>query len=83
MRGITLNYTTSQINFETIRDMVLNGTQRNVVVHTAKKIKTKRDREGPFVVSQPENKRYNVTFYKRRRIDGNDSLPFGYVSPSI
>ena len=55
VKGITLNYTTSQIvNFETIWDMVLNGTQRDVVVHTAKKIKTKRDRDGPFVVSQPE-----------------------------
>ena len=84
VRGITLNYTTSQIvNFDTIRDMVLNGTQRDVVVHTAKKIKTKRDRDGPFVVSQPEAKRYNVTFFKRMRIDGNDSLPYGYVSPSI
>ena len=82
LRDITLNNTTFQIvNFETIRDMVLNGTQRDVVVHTAKKIKTKRDRDGPFVVSQPEDKCYNITFFKRRRIDGNDSLPFGYVSP--
>ena len=78
VRGITLNYTTFQIlNFETIRDMVLNGTQRDIVVHTAKKIKTKRDRGGPFVVSQPEDKRYKITFLKLRRMDGNDSLPFG------
>ena len=83
VRGITLNYTTSQIvNFETIREIVLNWTQRDVV-HTAKNIKIKRDRDGPFVVSQPEDKRHNITFFKCRRIDGNDLLPFGYVSPSI
>ena len=60
--------------------MVLNGMQHDVVVHTAKKIKTKRDMDGPFVVSQPEDKRYNITFFKRRGIDGNDSLPYGYVT---
>ena len=70
--GITLNYTTSQIvNFEAIRDMVLNGMQRDVAVHTAKKIRTKRERDGPFVVLQPEDKRYNITLFKRRRIDDN------------
>ena len=62
--------------------MVLNGTQCDVVVHTAKKIKTKRDMDGPSVVSQPEDKRYNMTFFKGRRIDGNDSLPYGYVTPN-
>ena len=81
VRGITLNYTTSQIvNFETIRDMILNREEHQVVVHSDKKIKRKRTFGGPSVISQPEDKRYTITFLKRRRLDNNDSLPFGFVS---
>ena len=55
VRGITLSYTTSQIvNFETIRDMVLIGDRNDVVVYAEKKIKNKRERGGPFLVSQAE-----------------------------
>ena len=41
IRGITLNYSTSQfVNFEVIKDMVLDGTEmRHVTVGTEKKIK--------------------------------------------
>ena len=44
VRGITLNYSTSQlVNFDVIRDMILNGRPDEVVkVHTDKKIKRKR-----------------------------------------
>ena len=80
VRGITLNYITSQIvNFETIRDMILNGEEHIVVVHSDKKIKRKRTFGGPSVVSEPEDKRYTITFFKRRRLHNNDSLPFGFV----
>jgi len=45
IRGITLNYSTSQlVNFEVIMDIVLEGTKmRHVNLHTEKKIKYKRE----------------------------------------
>ena len=50
VRGITLNYTTSQIvNF--YMDMVLNEVRRDVFFYTAKKIKTKREKDGPLLFS--------------------------------
>ena len=80
VKGITLNYTSSKIvNFDLIKEMVLEGKKQDVIVHTEKKIKTKRKMDGPFVVSQPEDKRYNITFLKRKRLQNNDSLPFGFV----
>jgi len=44
LRGITLNYKASQlVNFETIKDLVLNRhSNSTVTVHTDKKIKRKR-----------------------------------------
>jgi hypothetical protein len=44
VRSITLNYKASQlVNFDTIKDLVLNGrSDSTVTVHTDKKIKRKR-----------------------------------------
>jgi len=83
VRGITLNYSASQlINFEKIRDMILNGPEdETVIVRTAKKIKRKRGRGGVSIISQPEEKTYRVSFLKRRRLNDNTSLPFGYIYP--
>jgi hypothetical protein len=88
--GITLNYATSQIvNFDSIRDMILNTDAPDVIiVHTERKIKRKIrncDVSGPSsadmvtIVSEPEEKVYRVSFHKRRRLDGFDSVPFGYI----
>jgi hypothetical protein len=46
IRGITLNYNASRmVNFEVIKDMILNGrTDDTVTVHTDKKIKGKERR---------------------------------------
>ena len=33
-----------------------------------------------MIVSEPEDKRYRVSFHKRRRLDDNcDSVPFVYI----
>jgi hypothetical protein len=90
VRGITLNYATSQlVNFESIRDMILDADAREVItVRTERKIKRKmRKRDGSglpgadtiAVVSEPEAKIYRVSLHKRRKLDDFDSVPFGYI----
>jgi hypothetical protein len=61
--------------------MILNANEdETVIVRTKNKIKRKRDRGGVNIISQPEEKTYRVSFLKRRRLNDNTSLPFGYIS---
>ena len=83
VRGITLNYSASQlVNFESIRRMILKGVggeTDTVTVHTERKIKRKRGNGGRVqIVTEPEDKTYRVSFFKRRRLHDNTSVPFGY-----
>ena len=81
MRGITLNYKASQLeNFETIKGLVVNGLSNSTVtVRTDKKIKRKRgDGTCVSIGTKAEDKIYRVSFFKRRRLDDNTSLSFGY-----
>ena len=80
VRGITLNYTAIQlVNFDVIREMILTGAPDTVMVHTAKKIKRKRGANARVaLISEPEDKTYRLSFFKRRRLEDNNSLPFGY-----
>jgi hypothetical protein len=80
VRGITLNYNASRlVNFEVIRDMILyGGPDDTVTVHTDKKIKRKKRGVGVAIVTEPEDKIYRVCFQKRRRLNDNTSVPFGY-----
>jgi hypothetical protein len=79
-RGITLNYNASRlVNFDVIKDMILNvGPGDTVTVHTDKKIKRKKKGAGVSIVTEPEDKVYRVCFQKRRRLQDNTSVPFGY-----
>ena len=80
VRGITLNLSASQlVNFE-ISNMILNRDDKaTVTVRTEKKIKRKRDVRGVHVITEPEEKIYRVSFLKRRRLDNNNSVLFGYI----
>ena len=87
VRGITLNYSASQlVNFERMKQLILNGTKTDTVtVHTSRKIKRKRCREHDGrirIVTEPEDKTYRVSFLKRRRLQENTSVPFGYIKGS-
>ena len=81
VRGITLNYLASQlVNFAKMKDMILSmDDNETVIVRTKNKIKRKRDRGGVSIISQPEEKTYRVSFLKRRRLNDNTSVPFGYI----
>jgi UPF0288 family protein (methanogenesis marker protein 3) len=83
IRGITLNYKASQlVNFDVIKDMILNQEpSHTITVHTEHKIKRKRNlREGIVsIITKAENKKYKVSFFKRRRLLDNTPVPFGYI----
>ena len=79
VRGITLNYSASQlVNFAKIKEMIFSKDDETVIVHTEHKIKRKKIDGGVNLVSEPEEKMYSV-FLKRRRLNDNTSLQFGYI----
>jgi len=80
VRGITLNYSAIQsVCFDVLKQMILRGEPEVVTVRTEKKIKRKRTLGGCVtIVTEPEDKKYSITFLKRRRLGNNTSLPFGY-----
>ena len=67
VRGITLNYSASQlVNCEEIREMILKGSGTNIVtVHTDRNIKRKRADGRVSIVTEPEDKMYRTSFFKR------------------
>ena len=60
--------------------MILGQGEPVVNVHTEHKIKRKRRSGGMVdVVTEPENKRYRISFFKRRRVPDHSSVPLGYI----
>jgi hypothetical protein len=82
VRGITLNYSAfCLVNFDVMRDMILGGIDSDrVTVHTEHKIKRKRAGGWMDIITEPEDKMYRISFFKRRRLADNSSVPFGYIS---
>jgi hypothetical protein len=87
VRGITLNYAAAQLDkFDNIRHMILNADAKDVItVRTERKIKRKRRKcdvsglpgaDTVVIGSEPQEK---VPFHKRRRLENQDSVSFGYV----
>ena len=66
--------------------MILGRNEKETItVHTERKIKRKRGKDGDGrvnIISEPEDKTYRVSFFKRRRLDNNSSVPFGYIKGS-
>jgi len=64
--------------------MILRGKKGDgptvVNVHTENKIKRKMKGGGGTVtiVTELEDKLYGISFFKRRRLGDNTSVPFGY-----
>jgi len=81
VRGITLNYSASQlVNFEKINDMILSKKDKTVIVCTENKIKRKKIDGDVHLICEPEGKTYRESFLKRRHLNDNTSLPFGYIN---
>jgi hypothetical protein len=61
--------------------MVLGGNDSDrVAVHTEHKIKSKRAGGLMDIITEPGDKMYRISFFKRRRLADNTSVPFGYIS---
>ena len=73
-RGITLKYQASKLmNYEVIKAILGKG-EPIVKVHTEHKIKRKRRAGGVVdLVTEPENRRYRISFFKRRRMPDHSS----------
>jgi len=80
VRCITLNYHASKlVNFEVISAMILEEGESVFNVHTEHKIKRKRRAGGTVdVVTEPANKRYRISF-KRRRMHDHWSVHLGNI----
>jgi len=79
IRGITLKYNASKmVNFDVIRGMIVGDEAPVINVHTENMIKRKRNGGGTVaIVTEPENKIYRISVFKRRRLGDNTSVPFG------
>jgi hypothetical protein len=67
------------VNFDVIKDMILIGGHGDTVtVHTNKKIRRKKRGAGISILREPEDKMYRICFQKKRRLNDNTSVPFGY-----
>jgi len=80
VRGITLNYDAKKLeNFDVIKAIFHGTWEPTVMVHTEKKIKRNRNGGGTVaIVTDSEDKMYRISFFKRRRLGENSSVPFGY-----
>jgi uncharacterized radical SAM superfamily protein len=69
------------VNFDSIREMILNRELATVMVDTQKKIKRQRKGEcaGVSRITEPEDKMYRMSFFKRRYLNNSTSVPFGYI----
>ncbi|XP_062575191.1 uncharacterized protein LOC134237107 [Saccostrea cucullata] len=75
VKGITLNYRTSQIvSLETLEKM-LKGEIEEVTVPYPNKIQRTRDHE---VVNKPLEKKYRIVYDKRQLLPSYNTLPYGY-----
>jgi hypothetical protein len=65
-RGITLNYTASQlVNFDVNKNTISNGNETDIVTsHKDRKIKRKRAGGRIHMVTEPEDKMYGVSFLR-------------------
>ena len=81
LRDNTLNYhATKLVNFEVIKSMISEQGEPVVNLHTEHKIKRKRRASGVVdFVTEPENKRYRISFFKRRQLPDHSSVPLGYI----
>jgi hypothetical protein len=68
------------LNFEIIKAMILGQGESVVNMNTEHKIK-RNGRAGGVVdlVTEPEKKRYRISFFKRRRMPEHSSVPLGYI----
>jgi len=79
VRGITQLQRVEIGKFRCHQGHDFEGDEPPVInVHTQKRIKRKRKGRTVSIVTEPEDKIYRISFFKRRRLGDNTSVPFGY-----
>lgn len=75
VKGINLNFENSKkVNFNKIKEMVLDPSPTQVVLHGTKICRTKTH----DVVTRPDKKTYRIVYTKRKRVANYDTLPYGF-----
>ncbi|XP_018574534.1 uncharacterized protein LOC108913464 [Anoplophora glabripennis] len=81
VKGISLNYTASQlINFDTIKDMVLDTSTTSPVCVASRNILRTKEHE---VITVQQTKLYKPLSVKRRFLDDHSSVPYGWKRPKL
>ena len=76
IRGFCLNYKNSKvINFDTLKDMVLQGSGGKTIENEHKISRDARKRK---IVNTHEKKRYSLVYTKRVVLPDLSTVPFGY-----
>jgi len=75
-----LNYhAPSSVNFDVIRAMILKQAEPVDIVHKERKIKRKRKAGGTVaILTEPDDKKYRINFFKSRRMHDHSYVPFVY-----
>ena len=77
VRGITLNHKNAiEINYDTMKDMVIGGREDGVTV--TDNFKIVRNRKTSTVLTTTQTKEYKIVFDKRVIIQGSQTIPYGY-----
>jgi len=78
VRGFTLNYANSQlINFDSVKQIVTDPKSTPTITITNPN-KICRDKNKRKLYNRVEEKTYQMVYTKRRRVDGYDTVPYGY-----
>ena len=76
VKGISLNYISSLVlNFESIRDIVLNDRKKRLRVE---QLKFSRNKNNWFIKTDIVSKMYGFVYDKRILLDSFYTLPYGY-----
>ncbi|XP_018577064.1 uncharacterized protein LOC108915498 [Anoplophora glabripennis] len=80
VKGISLNYSASRlVNFDTIKDMVLDTSTSQVCVASTNILRTKEHE----VITVQQTKLYKPLSCKRRFLDDHNSVPYGWKRPKL
>ncbi|XP_026280689.2 uncharacterized protein LOC113208067 [Frankliniella occidentalis] len=76
VRGISVNTSSAKtVTFETLKDMILSDEQKQTLVHIPAQIARL---PGWRIVTRPSSKTWQVCLNKRRRIDKERTVAYGY-----
>ena len=77
VRGFQLNFENSQlINFDAIKDMVIQGSRDTITVTNPSKIC--RDPQKAVIYNRVEEKNFRMVYTKRHITEDLNTLPYGY-----